>query len=308
MRKEATINNTIELSRVSGYHGGSHSRHLYFRSDRYMVLDRWFNRPDGQPLRGYGLEIESECSGFRDNILAEIYTNIIFKLFPDDLFKMEHDGSLASGRSAEVITQIMTKSFIRNHYKDFKSMYDVYFRAFGISCADSGNCGMHVNISNALFGGTQAIQDDAIRKLFYFVNRNYTLCCKLFKRNERRTMYCGQMACPDIDRMKTYRLTDRSNDHGVCINLSHYEQGRIELRLVGGQPDYYAFRNTMETVFWLVEHLHMVPWSKLNDLATVFKGCNQYVCKRLADCGIDPAVMDKILENRKDEDLELHNG
>ncbi len=309
MRREATVSNTINLSRVSGYHCGDHARRLYFRSDRPMELNENFERPDNQPLRGYGLEIESECTGYSANILAELYENIIFKHFPKDLFKMERDGSLAEGASAECITQIMTKSFIRNHYKDFKSMYDDYFPAFHISCARTGHCGMHVNISNALFGADKPTQDDAIRKLLYFVNRNFSMACKLFKRNTVRTGYCAQMTGADsIERAKNWRLTGRGSDHYCCYNLGHYEQGRIELRIVGGQADYYSFRNTMETVFWLVEHIHNVPWSKLDDMYAVFKGCNQYVCKRLADCDLPADVYAKICNSCERADLELHNA
>jgi len=308
MRKEATINNNVTLSRVSGYHDGDHARRLYFRSDRAMVLDYDYRRPDGQPLRGYGLEIESECFDFSSDILAELYDKIIFTHFPADLFKMERDGSLSGGHNAECITQIMTKAFIRNHYKDFKTMYDTYFPAFNISCSRTGNCGMHVNVSNACFGKDRETQDDAIRKLFYFINHNFSVACKLFARDERHTGYCSQMSCGTIESAKRYRLTGRYSDHGISYNLGHYEQGRVEIRLVGGQSGYYCFRNTMETVFWLVEHIHTVPWEKLDDMRYVFRGCNQYVIKRLTDCGLSYDVLNDIIAHKKEEDLELHTN
>ena len=309
MRNEAHNTNNVTLSRVNGYHHGGYERALYFRSDRAMPLGPGYTRPDGQPLRGYGLEIESECSGYSDTILAELYNNIIFKHFPDGLFKMEHDGSLADGHSAECITQIMTKAFIRNHYRDFKAMYDTYFPAFDISCARTGHCGMHVNISNANFGDTKEVQDDTIRKLLYFVNRNFTMCCRMFKRNAARTGYCAQMpGADDKERAKRWRLTDRCSDHYCAYNLGHYEQGRIELRIVGGQADYYSFRNTMECVFWLVEHLRKVSWDKLDSMKWVFRGCNKYVYKRLMECGLSDEDMTDIRLHLKDEDLELRNA
>ena len=76
MRKEnvQTNNARPDIARVQSYHeGGSYldnesyafqgyESNKYFTSDRYIKLDENFNRPDGKPLKGYGLEIETECN------------------------------------------------------------------------------------------------------------------------------------------------------------------------------------------------------------------------------------------------------
>lgn len=319
MRKDAKTTKTATIARVQGYHeGGSYNdreayafagfkSNKYFTSDRPVKLDGNYNRPDGMPLRGVGTEIEVECSSISDDrVLAEVFDKIIFPHFPADLFKMQRDGSLGGESSAECITQVMTKEFIRNNYANFKLMFDTYFPAFGISC-DSGNCGMHCNLSNALFGRTEKAQAEAIRKLYYIVNHHFELCCALFYRNASRTDYCAQMPsgkeyCQNLD------LRNVRGGHYICFNLDHYASGRVELRLVGGQKNYACFRNTMESLFFLVDAVKRLSWSDCDDLVKIFSGCNQYVfdrlnsyCRRLYT--ITDAQLDAIGATVKREDL-----
>ena len=289
MRKECKQMKTVELATVQGYHqGGSWTNHesyaftgfksnKYFTSDRFIPLDSGFNRPDGQPLQGFGLEIETECSQITDSdVLAEVYDRIIFSHFPADLFKMQHDGSLGGRSNAECITQVMTQQFIRNHYRDFKLMYDTYFPAFGIGC-DNGRCGMHVNISNACFGKTLETQTEAIRKFYYMVNKHYEFMRRLVYRNGS-TGYCAVMNYPNA---RNLDLNTMPSAHCNCINGSHFGAGRIELRLVGGQKNFACFRNTMESVFWLVKRARSISWRDCDDLVKIFSGCNQYVFDRI---------------------------
>lgn len=289
MRKDAKQTKRVTISRVEGYHGGNYggeayafagfASNKYFTSDRHIPLTSSFARVDGKPLKGYGLEIETECSSIHDTgVLAEVLNKIVFSHFPADLFKLQRDGSLCGASSAECITQIMTKEFIRNNYANFKLMYGTYFPAFGITCG--ANCGMHVNISNGCFGQTEARQTEAIRKLYYIVNHHYDLCCALFHRNRHATNYCGQMRA-DLDYCKTMDLAAQSCSHGVSFNLGHFAAGRIELRLVGGQKTYPCFRNTMEAVFHLVDAVKTLSWSDCDKPEKIFAGCNQYVFDRL---------------------------
>ena len=322
MRTDSRITPTVEISNVQSYHARTSygnresyafegwSKRCWFNSDRSHPLDENFNRMDGQPNNFIGLEIETELfgiAGYRQG--AEILKRCVFSLFPADLFKMQHDGSLGvSGRrdpannaiGIECITQPMTKSFIRNHYKDFRAMYDIVFPALSISCAKSGNCGMHVNLSNALFGNTTEKQVEAIRKLHYFINKNFEFSCRMFKRDISSTGYCGRM---DYSNAKTMSIG--GGDHYHCLNYTHFDAGRIELRIVGGQENYYFFRNTMECVFFLIDRMKKIRWEDLDDMVKVFSGCNQYVVKRLIDCELPPEVFSAIESSAKHENLEL---
>lgn len=330
MRKEAKQNttnrdlqNTANIANVQGYHAGGgwdgesyaftgfHSGLRLFTSDRFIKLvmnGESSARPDGKPLQGYGLEIETECDGITNQtVLAEVYDKVIFSHFPEGLFKMQRDGSLRGRTSAECITQIMTKAFIRNQYKTFKLMYNTYFPAFDISASRTGNCGMHVNISTGCFGAKPENIESNCKKLLYFVNKNYNLCCALFARNTAHTGYCARMYdYTEKTACKNANIHNMPSSHGICMNYSHFDAGRIEIRLVGGQKDFGCFRNTMECIFHLVEAVKRVSWEKIDSLTDVFKGCNQYVFDRLeSKCSeyITSADLDAIRENVKPMDL-----
>ena len=343
MRKDAKVATRIEVANIQDYHNGcwnSGEAYAYdgFKSNKAFASDRanpvkivvengvevmYAVRKDGEliPLSHIGIEFETECKGVLNRrVYAEILKRSLFPLFPDDLFKMQHDGSLGYDIDywncdssddfeqevdrqcvgIECITQPMSKQFIRNHYKDFKAMYDDLFPALGISCSESGRCGMHVNVSNSLFGKTRKQQVEAIRKLHYFINRYFVFCCKLFKRDPEETGYCGQMY---YDNAKTMSIS--GGGHGSSMNYTHFDAGRIEIRLVGGQENFNTFRNTMEAVFFLIGRMRTIAWEELDDFSKVFKGCNQYVYRRLKYCGLNSITLEKIFNTVKEEDLEL---
>ena len=294
MRREnvnrVTTNNALTNVRATGYHAvrndysdsesyaiSGFRDNLYFTSDRTIKLTSEWKRPDDKPLKGFGLEVEVECWHVNNSqTLTLIIENLVFNKLPKNLFKYQADGSLSAGSSSiECITQIMTKEFIRNHYSDFKYAWDVAFPLFGISASRSGNCGMHCNISNKVIGG-----DNEIRKLYYIVNRYFKTMCACFSRNPSNTYYCGAMNW-DIDYVKSMDLSDFGSNHYCSFNLGHYDSGRVELRLVGGQPNFDAFKTTMETIFFLVDKVKTLSWNECQDIKKVFDGCNQYVCKGL---------------------------
>ena len=298
MRIESKKAKDVQLLNIEHYHGSEFKSLKVFKSDRYKAFESktdFENYVINQNV--YGVEIETECFGSmsNSNVYAEVLQKVIFSHFPDDLFRIERDGSLRSVTiQAECVSQVMTKSFIRNHYNDFKNMYDLYFDSFNISCSRSGNCGMHVNISHSCFGSTKEIQMETIRKFACIVNMYYDLFSKALMRKLEKRDYCCQMyySRNNIDdtieffKNATVVCNNEYDDvlgngsHGYCFNFSH--PGRTELRLVGGQPNYYAFRNTMEVVFWLVEKARKISWNQIKDKTNIFKGCNKYVYKRLS--------------------------
>lgn len=299
MRKsQRTPNARRTNANLQGYHArttmGNYAfqgfkANKYYTSDRAIPCDENFNRLDGKALKGYGLEIETgfvlnpHDSGIAYNILANILETAIFPIFPADLFKQQMDGTITG---TENITQVMTKEFIRNNYKNFKTMYNDLFPMFGITC-DDGNCGMHVNISVGLLGTTTKIQEETCRKLYYIINKHYELFKVAFNR-KGSTNWCGRM---DYTNAKTMDVHHMNGSHNNCFNGSHFDEGRIEIRLVGGQTNYGCFRNTMETIFHLVAKAKTLSWKQCDDLVAIFSGCNQYVYDRLSTKCFDAGVI-----------------
>lgn len=297
-RQSQNAHERAGIARVQRYHERSnHSAsnyaydgfkaNRYYTSDRFIELDASFNRPDGKPLKGFGLEIELTSNSINNTtVLAEILDKVVFSHFPAYLFKQQSDSSLGGTAASECITQVMTREFIRNHYPEFKLMYDVYFPNLGINSDLS--CGMHCNISNAVFGSNQATIDTCIRKLYYIINKHYDRMCIMLHRDRSHTAYAGRMNY-SMDYAKTFDLASQFSSHGVSFNLGHYSEGRIEVRLVGNQPTYAAFRNTMETIFFLCDRVKKLSWSDCDDFAKIWQGCNQHVYDRLTLCRDLPA-------------------
>lgn len=288
MRSEAKQERTITIERVAGYHCGDHEKHLVFASDRPNEATHTYHlKKDGSLPAMYGLEWETEANGITSKtIYANLLKTVCFQHFHNDLWKVEDDASLGQGHcahnrimdiGAECISQPMTKAYIRNQYRNFKAAFE-YFKNFGIDCTKSGNCGQHVHISLTCFGRSKTVQDEAIRKLYYIVNKHYELICALLYRNDNNTEWCGRM---DYSRAFTMDLNCMSSSHGNGFNGSHYTEGNIELRIPGGQKDYPCFRNTMESIFHLIEVSKSISRKDCDNIVKIFSGCNQHVFDRL---------------------------
>lgn len=289
MRKDSKRENAAtRRGNLQGYHQGGYGENYaftgfvaprYYTSDRFIPCDNEFRRLDGKAMKGYGLEIETDfiLSTQRNRqaqaILANIMQTAIFPLFPEGLFKQQEDCTITG---TECITQVMTKEFIRNNYKNFKTMWNERFAMFGITTG-GGRCGMHVNISVGCLGTTPKIQEESTRKLFYIINKHYDLFKAAFYR-VGSTDWCGRM---DYSNAKNMDVHNMPSSHGNCFNGSHFDAGRVEIRLVGGQKNFACFRNTMETVFHIVDKVKSLSWKQCDDITAIFSGCNNYVFNRL---------------------------
>jgi hypothetical protein len=164
---------------------------------------------------------------------------------------------------------------------------------------------MHVNIALSNFGKNRDEQLKNVRKLGYLINRHY----EFFKVALYRTG--STQWCPRMNATKEYwKNTDvyafPTSHSACCINMGHVDEGRIEIRLVGGQKNYACFRNTMETVFHIVDAVKRLSWDDLDDLKKVFKDCNYHVADRIySNCAraltISQADAEYIRANRTDE-------
>lgn len=280
MRQECRYDRQINVERIHGYHHGSYEKHYVFASDRPNEADSSYHLlKDGSLPAMIGIELETECWGITNSVVYANVLKIAFQHFHKDLWKIESDCTLNGGDvGAECITQPMTKAYIRNHYRDFRAMYEM-FEQFGIDNARTGDCGQHAHISLTCFGRTKATQDEAIRKLYYIVNRHYDFICALLYRRADRQNWCGRM---DYTEAWTMNLEYMDGSHSNGFNGSHYRNGNIELRIPGGQKNYPCFRNTMESIFHLLEVVKTISRSDCDDIVKVFSGCNQHVFDRIA--------------------------
>jgi hypothetical protein len=325
MRKSAVRETrTMTTERVQGYHeGGSYeSRESYawagfkypglipYRaSDRTAYINTNGEKVDPKTAEvkpfvpaGIGLEIETGCDGIIGNeAYATVLKNVLLPILPEGFFKLQRDGSLRGKSTAEIISGIGTKEAWRNMYPALKQMYNDFFPLFGVHADADHGCGMHVNISRGLLGKTEETQTETAKKLLYFVNMYYSFSAVLFHR-VGSTMYCGRMMTGNPAEMwakidRNFTEYTRVNDHSLCFNLSHWNAGRIEIRLPGGQEKFGTFRNTLEVVFHILPRLIKLNRADLDDFVKVFSGCNRYVWDRLrTNCRQAGVITEEALE------------
>lgn len=304
-RQDATNYTAPKTKTLSRYHGGHFNTLYAFTSDRKPKLNSNYtvsadNSPStlkivkvGSYLNLYGIELENVSAPLK-RAGIDVYVNLLDMIFEKsgfdpDFFKTEADCTV----DAECITQTFTKAWLRNNYKSFKAMYDLFDR-FGISTADA-RCGMHVNVDLSNFGKDADTQIMGARKLGYLINKHYDFFRIAFNRGDN----CGY--CARMSTSKEYWKDTPTNcfsaSHGNSYNASHIAEHRIEIRLVGGQKNYACFRNTMEVVFHIVNRVAKLSWNDLDDLTKVFKGCNNYVFNRIStNCYRAGVVSSEIVE------------
>lgn len=312
MDKMSKRNNNIDRPVIAGYHGSHFDNHYYFIPQRYLPLNpdySWADSSCQRIMKGVGVELETQCWGLsrtcgvdgfeKYDAYASVLKNCVFDCFGVNRmskWRFEQDGSLRSNCnvSAECVSAVFSVAAFRNEYHNFKELFDVQFPRFGIDCTMTGDCGMHVNLSNGLFGTNAADIENNVRKLGYILNKatTYDFWCRMVNRSLSRTGYCARMSYFETpDKAKRATLYGLYSDHYCSFNLGHFGHsasdvlnGRVELRLVGGQKNYACFRNSMETVFHIVDRVKKLSWADCDDLEKIFSGCNQYVLSRLERC------------------------
>jgi hypothetical protein len=304
MRKDALQYNRPEIHRISCYHSGHFQNLKVYNSDRTANLNSDYTISEnntesiksimkvGTRLAYIGLELEVVSDLESIDPERTVLTNVLKMVFEKsgfdkDFFKTETDCTV----SAENITQTFTRSWMRNNYKCWKAMYEC-FKELKIT-TNSERCGMHVNLDLMNFGSIESDQIENVRKLGYLINKHYDLMKIAFNRTGS-TRWCPRMNATK-DYWKNTSLYDFPISHDeCCINMGHIHQKRVEIRLVGGQKDFGCFRNTMETVFHLIDRVKKLSWNDLDDLSKVFSGCNDKVYDRLSTNCLRAGTIDNV--------------
>lgn len=289
-RKESTNYVAPTVHRLNSYHGSEFQSLKFFNSDRPVkITDNYTVSADNTPstltimkegahIKAFGIEWEL-MSRIADAVGTTVLVNVLELAFskagfPEDFWRIEADGTV----SAECVTQTFSQSWLENNFKCFKALYEIASKLEFTT--DSQNCGMHVNIDLSNFGTTEEKQLENVRKLGYLINKHYDFFKVAVYRMGRTTW------CPRMNSTKEYwkntpvRQFPTRHDE-CCINMGHVNEGRVEIRLVGGQKNYACFRNTMELVFHIIKAVKKLSWNDLDDLTKVFKGCNYHVADRI---------------------------
>lgn len=204
-----------------------------------------FKRAEGEEDNKlfFGTEVETEGDSGNRRLVAPY----------QDLWHLEHDGSLGSG-SFEMISQPMTWSFM----KSAKARIEAMFKALNENGqkshnAPSGNCGLHIHVSRNAF-----VSPEAIRRAVIIVN-GFRRNMELFARRSatRYCQYSGRMDWSN-GRMRVNADTYNSIDtcgHCVAVNLANHgsDKNTVEFRIFRGTLNPSTCFATVEFVKNIVE-------------------------------------------------------
>jgi len=233
-----------------------------------------------------GMELEVETPKTTSLDSAKETLEKIKDLGVDKYFYLKSDGSLMRGHSFELVGQPATLAYIGNTYR----VYDLldFFIKQGYDCTSTGNCGLHVHVSNK----DLSFNDIAKIKMFIWKHKNLL---RLFgnktKRGEEKYAPFEKYEFRDF---KTKRMVNWEHTKYIACNLT---KSTLEFRFWGATFEhlkllsmlsfseaivYYAKDMSLakaingsfaEFVDWLNKsnYFHLVKYFNLLDLINVEK-------------------------------------
>lgn len=212
---------------IYGYHG-------YRGQLNFLKLD-----DEVEQKRFFGTEVETQAptddmNNRNKNLIAPY----------QDVWHLEHDGSLPSGRNFEMISQPMTLKWAKAHYEDFATMFQALIDG-GQESHEARDCGFHIHVSREAFN-----DDFAIKRAIAIVHGLANEMGKFGRRangdyfrfdaNFRRLSVFGEH---DVDNIP-------HEDHYCAVNV-HYEGHRtntVEFRFPKGTLNVTTYMATLEFI------------------------------------------------------------
>ena len=196
----------------------------------------------GDGPRFFGVELEMDEGGEDTDSAAEILAQANFA-GPIHAYA-KHDGSLNDG--FEIVTHPMTLPY---HLSEMP-WKDVLRKAvsLGYRSHQSGTCGLHIHVSRNAFGSEAAVQEEAIARVLYFVEKHWEELLKFSRRTPRQL---ERWAARYGYREHPQEILDHAKKgyHGgryTCVNLEN--RATIEFRMFRGTLKYNTLIATLQLV------------------------------------------------------------
>ena len=225
----------------------------------------------GDGPRYLGVELEIDGAGEINHKANQILS--IANRDGSELLYCKHDGSLEDGM--ELVSHPMSLAF---HQKEMP-WADVLKEAvrLGYQSHQATTCGLHIHVSRAAFGTTEAEQDTVIARILYFFEKHWEELLKFSRRTprqlERWAARYGYKEQPrDI-------LDHAKKGYGAgrytCVNLQN--EDTIEFRIFRGTLKYNTLIATLQLIdrvcdvalFLSDEEVKNMSWT------TFVAGCTQ---------------------------------
>ena len=224
----------------------------------------------GKGPRYFGVELEVDGAG-EDHDNARAVLNIANR----DSIRLycKHDGSLDDGY--ELVTHPMSVDY---HCKEMPwEEIMTCLKSMGYTSHQAGTCGLHVHISRAAFGETEAEQDASIARILFFVEKHWEELLKFSRRTQRQlerwaARYGYKERPKDI-------LDHAKKGYGAgrytCVNLQN--DATIEIRIFRGTLKLNTFIATLQLIDRICDVALFMSDDEIKGMSwtTFVSGCTQ---------------------------------
>ena len=242
----------------------------------------------GPLFLGVELEIDSggeDCDNARS--VLEIANSNSERIY------CKHDGSLCEG--FEIVSHPMTLDY---HLKEMNWLA-VMGRALemGYLSHNTSSCGLHIHVNRNAFGDNVDVQESAIGRIVFFVEKHWNELVKFSRRTQiNLNRWAARYATISETAKETYtKAKQKYAGRYVAVNLNNYDT--IEFRMFRGTLRYKTFVATLQ----LVEEICNMA-STLSDLEMESLSWCEFVS------GIDKATKPELIEYLKSKRLYVNEN
>ena len=244
-----------------------HNEDAYYddEDDDYPYCRDCFEKLNNHPIKNYnykpepifygsgslflGVELEIDKGG-EDNDNAQQILDIANKT--DERIYCKHDGSITDG--FEIVSHPMSLDYHTN-CMNWRAIFDKAVD-MGYRSHNTSTCGLHVHCSRSAFGKDYEEQEQAIRRIVFFAEKNWLELVRFSRRTpDNLNHWAARYATISNTTEETYKKAkDKRLGRYVAINLEPYTT--IEFRLFRGTLRYKTFLATLQLVdeicYWAI--------------------------------------------------------
>lgn len=246
---------------------------------------------------GFELEVDSEDESMEDECERTARGLCEACGLESNEMRFAHDGSLKYG--FEIISQPHTvEDFWAKTHKWEKMLK--YLLRKGFRSHDPNTCGLHIHVSRALLGKTEAEQDRAIAKIYAFFDDNWKDIVRVSRRNCFEYCDKNRLDYFDYDRIEHGRTTKYNvwkkkakgcGNHYVALN--NRNRATFEYRLGRGTLNAWSFFSWIDFILTISKNAKRITVDKVtsNDLTSWLAGITESTARYIFKRGAFQATM-----------------
>lgn len=238
-------------------------------SDYIPDFDFFSCSDEPEPAGYYGIELEIDKGEDRDDCAADI--NIAGK---GNTYN-KSDGSLDYG--FEVVSHPCTLAYHMGELNWYNILETA--KEYGFKSHDAGTCGLHIHVSNSMFGCEPTERDLNIAKLMLIFNEHWSAIKTFSRRTDSQIAdWCKRPSNTIYEEDTEHQILDKVNNEKHCgryraINLTNYHT--VEIRIFRGTLKYSTFIASLQFVDYLIQYCNKTSLKNLfkKSFKDIFKDC-----------------------------------